>query len=108
MLLGSVLVAANQAALSVALLPYDVGERQLQSTGAGRTDGRWILWPLIALAGALIGAVALAAEFRESPIGQRTQPLIVMLVYVGAGMSCLLIAFAFLRRPLGLSLRSLC
>jgi hypothetical protein len=105
-LLGSVIVAADQTALATTLIPYDSSEKQMQSSGRGRADG-WILWPLIALAGAVIGAVALAAEFRESGMGHRTLPLIVMLVYVGAGMSCLLVAFAFLRRPLGLSLRSL-
>jgi hypothetical protein len=106
MLLGSLIVAANQAALAIAIIPYDGSERQMQSYGRGWDDG-WILWPLIALAGAVIGAVALVAEFRESGMGHRTLPKIVMLVYVGAGMSCLLIAFAFLKRPLGLSLRSL-
>lgn len=106
MLLGSVIVAADQAAFAIALVPYDSSERRMQSSARGGADG-WILWPLIALAGAGIGAAALVAEFRESGMGHRTLPLIVMLVYVGAGMSCLLIAFAFLKRPLGLSLRSL-
>ena len=106
MLLGSVVVAANQTTLAVALLPYDTSEKRMRGTGSGRADG-WILWPLIALSGAVIGAVALAAEFRESGVDHRTLPLIVMMVYVGAGTSCLLVAFAFLRKPLGLSLRSL-
>jgi hypothetical protein len=107
MLLGSVLVASNQAALAVTLLPYEAGERQLQSAGSGRAGDRWILWPLITLAGALIGAAALATEIRESGIGHGTQAFVVALVYVAAGTCTLLVTFGFLRKPLGLSLRSL-
>lgn len=107
MLFGSVLVAANQSALAVTLLPYEAAERQLQSVRSGRAGGEWTLWPLITLAGALIGATALAAEIRESGIGHGPQALVVSLVYVAAGTCTMLVAFGFLRKPLGLSLRSL-
>jgi hypothetical protein len=106
-LIGFVVVAATQAELAVAILPYSAEELEGNAAASGRQSKRWVAWVAVILCGAVIGGATLVAEIRESGLAHGMQALAVALVYVGAGICCLLIAFGFHRTPLGLSRRSL-
>lgn len=97
-LLAFILTAAPQAAWAVALVPC-----HLPSLPSARR--LWLFWALIAFVGIAIGVFALAGELSEGggsaaiPLGRR---MMVYTVFLGAGMSTMLVAFTFLGKPLGL------
>jgi hypothetical protein len=102
--LGFVLVAAPQAALAVAFLPYQTTDAR--SGGAAREPRLrgWMQWGAISLLGLAIGVLILLQEIFGDGAGNAPlrQVLLVSAVFIGAGTSCLLVAFAFLKKPLGL------
>jgi hypothetical protein len=101
---GFVLFLAPQSALTVALLPNDTREsRAGDRAGTGRFN-RWIQWATIAALGIAIGALILMTEiFAEGNTGLPFRKLLLLsAIFIGSGTSALLIAFAFLREPLGL------
>jgi hypothetical protein len=102
--MGDVIVAANQAALLVVLLPFDIAKFRRDEIELQSHSKQWAFWSTAALLGALIGAAALAAELREGAINRLG---LVALVYTAAGTSTLMVSFFFLRRPLGLSASSM-
>jgi hypothetical protein len=102
--MGFVIVAANQAAFFVVLLPYDIAEFRRNEIVFLATSKRWISWSAAAFLGALIGAAALTAELHEGAVNRLG---LLILIYTAAGTSALLVGFYFLRRPLGLSASSI-
>lgn len=102
-LAGFVLIAAPQAALVAAFVPYDADEIALQKQSFAKAVG-WVPWFTTIGLGIGVGAFAFAGELSED--GQAGAPLrqavLVALVFLGAGAGLILIAFGFLRRPLGL------
>ena len=103
-IVGFVLLIAPQSALTVALLPYDASETRIQGDATRSHSRLWIQWSAVAFLGVAIGACALLAEVFEGGMGSAPQnrALLVSSVFIGAGTSGLLIAFAFLKKPLGL------
>ena len=87
-----------------ALVPYKSDQGRIEkmpATGQFSAAGR--RWVIAALAGALIGACAFLGEIAE---GKGAVPMtrlaFVASVFVGLGLAGFLIAYAFLREPLGL------
>jgi hypothetical protein len=103
-LLGFVILIAPQSALAVALLPYTVAEKRINAEPSRLFSRPWMQWCFIALLGMAVGACALLAEVFERGGGSvaPARILLVSSVFLGAGTSGLLIAFAFLKKPLGL------
>jgi hypothetical protein len=102
-LLGFIVLIAPQSALTVALLPYDAAENRMKNEPTQLLSRPWMQWSVIALLGIGIGACALLAESLESAGSvPPSRILLVSSVFIGAGTSGLLIAFAFLKKPLGL------
>jgi len=106
-LLSFVLIAASQAVLSVVLLPFATDKPNAEPAAAPRSK-RWIQWGSVALVGLAIGASILMSElFGEGAANAPlSQVLILSAVFIGAGTACLLIAFAFFKKPLGLFSRA--
>jgi hypothetical protein len=103
-ILGFALIAAPQAALTVAFFPgvaiVDAptkAEHRLSSTP-------WFRWVGATLLGGAIGAAALATEIFGDAGGNAPlkRMLLVSAVYIGAGMGVILVGLAFLGKPLGL------
>jgi hypothetical protein len=104
--LSFVLIAAPQTALAMALIPFDTTQK---NPGSGQARSRtWIQWGGVALLGFAFGLSALMAELFGEGGGSLpfVQLLIVSSMYLGAGTSALLIAFAFYKKPLGLFVRT--
>ena len=101
--LGFVLIAAPQAAIAKALLPYDTTGVRTASPSPARS-GLWIQWVSVALIGFAIGAFALLEEIFVDGAGKAPplQVIVVSSMFIGAGVSALLVAFAFFKTPLGL------
>ena len=104
-LVGFVVIAAPQAALAVALVSCNIAGTGMDGIAHPSRSGRWIQWSVTALIGIAIGAFALAGEiFADGVIkAPLARVLLVSAVYIGAGMAAMLISFAFLGKPLGLS-----
>jgi hypothetical protein len=102
--IGAFVLFAPMRVLLTSLVPYK-GDQGL--TGAVPTDARVLnpthRWGIVVVAGLLIGAFAFLGEMSE---GGGAMPLIRLLfvasVFLGLGLAGLLIAYAFLRTPLGL------
>lgn len=101
---GFVLLVAPQSALIVAILPYEQAEPQTRRYSARSRSRLWMQWGAVVILGIAVGAAAFIAEFLEWSKGSTppAQILLVSSIFIAAGMSALLIAFAFLRTPLGL------
>jgi hypothetical protein len=101
---GFVLFLAPQSALTVAMLPYDTGEFRVGDLVRAGRFSRWIQWASITALGIAIGASILMMEiFAEGNTGLPFRRILLLsAIFIGAGTSALLIAFAFLRKPLGL------
>jgi hypothetical protein len=101
---GFVLFLAPQSALTIALVPFDTGWSGFEDPNRRSRFSGWIQWASMTGLGIAIGASILLMEiFAE---GNASAPLgrimLLSALFVGAGTSALLIAFAFLRKPLGL------
>ncbi len=102
--IGFVLVAAPQAALAVALLPYDTAGTRSPGAATRSRSRLWTQWGAITLFGIALGSVTLLQEIFGEGAGNAPlkQVLVLSAVFIGAGTSVLLVAFAFLKKPLGL------
>jgi len=102
--LGFFILIAPQSLLTVALLPYTAIEKRFNDEASQFTTRPWMQWSFMALLGMAVGACALLSEILEGSGGSvpPTRILLVSSVFLGAGTSGLLIAFAFLKKPLGL------
>ena len=102
--LGFVVIAAPQRAWSMALLPYRTQAAQQNRATPPARSRFWLQWGAIALLGFAVGAFILVQEIFVEGAGNAPlrQVLLVSAVFIGAGSSCLLVAFAFLKTPLGL------
>lgn len=101
---GAIVLFAPMRPLLNALVPYksDKGRMEkIPARGQFSTAGR--RWGIAALAGAVIGACAFLGEIAE---GSGAVPMnrlaFVASVFIGLGLAGFLIAYAFLREPLGL------
>lgn len=109
-LVGFVLFFAPVSCLTVLMQTrserIDRTGRLVHRTGPGFALKPWMQWGAMALLGILTGAFALLGEmFGEGSGGDGvplSRMLIVVAVFLGSGTSGLLLAFAFLRKPLGL------
>jgi hypothetical protein len=107
-IIGAVLLVAPMPPLLRALVPDRVttGSTDIPVASSARRSvrGRW--W-LVATIGIAIGAFAFAGEMTE---GGRQAPALrliaVAVVFVGLATSGVLIAYAFLLKPLGLGTRT--
>jgi len=101
---GFVLFLASQAALSVAILPYRTAEDRIEPVVSQWYFRPSIQWSAAAILGLAIGAYALIGEVfvENAGIVPFRQVLVVAAMFIGAGTSGMLIAFAFLKEPLGL------
>ena len=106
--LGFVLIAAPQAAWAVALLPYRICAARLNGTESPDRFRVWSQWAVVSSLGLAIGAFILVQDIFVDGDGNAPlrQVLLVSAVFIGAGASCLLVAFAFLKKPLGLFQRA--
>jgi hypothetical protein len=86
------------------MLPYDTGEFRVGDLVRAGRFSRWIQWASITALGIAIGASILMMEiFAEGNTGLPFRRILLLsAIFIGAGTSALLIAFAFLRKPLGL------
>jgi len=107
-LLSFALIAASQAALSVTLLPFATEKPNAVPAAPPAKSRRWFQWGAVALAGLAIGTLILMSElFGEGAAhAPLAQVLLLSSVFIGAGTACLLIAFAFFKKPLGLFART--
>jgi hypothetical protein len=99
---GVLVLFASMSALLVALVP-DVPSEIKDAPLASRNFPPWIRWAAVALAGAAVGAALLLAEASEGSGIAPIRLVLVSAVFIGAGTTGLVAAYAFLREPLGLS-----
>jgi hypothetical protein len=106
---GFIVLIAPQSAFVLALLPYDGADTQIQQTPTRSRSRLWMQWSGVAILGIAIGAISLLAEAFEGGMGSAppARILLVSSFFIGAGASGLLIAFAFLKKPLGLFRKTL-
>lgn len=101
---GAVVLFAPMRPLLTALVPYD--ERLTETPARIRLASARRRWGLILIVGIMVGVFAFAGEMSDA---SSTMPLLrlafVALVFVGLGVAGLLIAYAFLGKPLGLAPR---
>lgn len=102
--LGFLLIAAPQQAAVVALVPLPVYENTMEPASEHETRRAWTQWIGAALAGAAIGAFAVAGEILNEDSGKMPviQMLMVSAIFVGSGMAALLVGLGFFKKPLGL------
>ena len=102
--IGDLVLFVSMRVLLTALFPYRRDEQLTLPTARGNTAlSGWRTWIMVVVAGVLIGAFAFAGEMREGagsiPL---SRGLLVACVFVGLGLAGIVIAYAFLARPLGL------
>ena len=106
-ILGNVLIAVPQTAFSAAFLPVDTSLIPTSLDSSKARTRAWVQWSGVAFfglaTGASIGALELFGEGGARP--SLNQVLLVGSVFTGAGLSVLVVAFAFYRSPLGLFYR---
>jgi hypothetical protein len=99
--IADVLLIAPVAFIVLTLFP-DEASQTTHVAGSSHGFGSIPRWTIIALLGLSIGLTAFLAEIRESPGSLPAARLaLVGSVYAYLGISGLLIAYAFLRKPLG-------
>ena len=104
-LLGFSLIAAMQAAITVAVLPYP--DHSTSPPGPIQTRrNTWAPWAAMAAFGLLLGVSVFVTEAGEGSGAPANRILLVAALFVGSGTGLALIAFAFFRKPLGLSRKS--
>jgi len=101
---GAIVLFAPMRPLLNALVPYRSDQGRMEKIPArGRFSTAGQRWGIAALAGALVGACAFLGEIGESSGAVPMSRLaFVASVFVGLGLAGFLIAYAFLREPLGL------
>ena len=101
---GAIVLFAPMRPLLNALVPYKSDKGRMEKIPArGQFSRAWQGWGIAVLAGAVIGACAFLGEIAE---GSGAVPMnrlaFVASVFIGLGLAGFLIAYAFLREPLGL------
>lgn len=101
---GAMVLFAPMRPLLNALVPYESGKERMENIPARSQFSKDILrWGIAMLMGAVIGACAFLGEIAEGsgavPISHLT---LVASVFIGLGVAGFLIAYVFLREPLGL------
>ena len=101
---SAIVLFAPMRPLLNALVPYRSDQGRMEKIPArGRFSTAGQRWGIAALAGALVGACAFLGEIGESSGAVPMSRLaFVASVFVGLGLAGFLIAYAFLREPLGL------
>ena len=100
---GIFLLFAPMSAFVVALVPYRAETGGTEATAAWWSK-RWVRWCAVVLLGIAIGASLLVAEASQGGGGIPLARLaLVASVFIGAGTLGLVVAYAFLNKPLGLS-----
>ncbi len=100
-LLGDVLLFAPLSAWVVVLIPGNV-QPAPRGENAGWPSRGWIRWGAIVLLGLAVGAFCLLGEASEGAGIPSARIALVVSVYLGLGLTGLVVAYSFLRRPLGL------
>jgi hypothetical protein len=106
--LADVLLFAPMRPLLNALVPYSADDGPIEQTPArSRFSTAGQRWGIVVALGALTGAFVFLGEIGEGggapPMGRF---VFVASVFVGLGLAGIVIAYAFLAKPLGLGLRS--
>lgn len=97
-LAGAVILFASMAVLLRVAVPFDAADKMARAP----SPHRWG-WAIVAAVGLLAGVAAFLGEMSEGVPGfSLARLLFVAAVFVGLGLGGLLIAYAFLARPLGL------
>ncbi len=105
---GDVIFFASVSALTSAALPLEISESHPQVSASRFFSSTWMQWGAITMLGIAMGACALLGEIfaHGRDTGLENIPpapmVIVFAMFLGSGATGLLIAFAFLRKPLGL------
>ncbi|AXC10601.1 hypothetical protein ACPOL_1253 [Acidisarcina polymorpha] len=101
---GAIVLFAPMRPLLNALVPYASDERRTEEIPArNRSLTAWQRWVMVALVGAIIGACAFLGEIGEGSGARPVNRLALLAsVFIGLGLTGLLIAYTFLREPLGL------
>ena len=101
---GAIVLFAPMRPLLNALVPYRSDQGRMEKlTARGRFSTSGQRWGIAALAGAMVGACAFLGEIGESSVAIPLNRLaFVASVFIGLGLAGFLIAYAFLREPLGL------
>ena len=103
---GDMVLFAPMRPLLNALVPYKADQGRIQTTPARSRFSTAARWGIVLVVGGLIGAVAFLGEMSEGggapPMGRL---VFVASVFVSLGLAGLLIAYAFLGKPLGLAQR---
>jgi hypothetical protein len=101
---GAIVLFAPMRPLLNALVPYKPDQGRMEKIPArGRFSTAAQRWSIAALAGALVGSCAFLGEIGESSGAVPMSRLaFVASVFIGLGLAGFLIAYAFLREPLGL------
>jgi hypothetical protein len=111
--LGFVIFLAPVSALAVAVLPYEMTAPRIEASTPRFFLPSWMQWGVVAIIGLAAGSFPLFGEMfveRGSSAAASiplNRVLIVCAAYLGSGLSALLLAFAFLGKPLGLFRRVL-
>lgn len=107
-LAGDVIFFASVSALTSAALLFEISESRPSISARRFFSSPWIQWSAVTILGLAAGACALLGEMygEGGHTGFASIPpsriMIVFAMFLGSGASGLLVAFAFLRRPLGL------
>jgi hypothetical protein len=105
---GAIVLIAPMRFLLIALVPDPACEERMEkrpSHGKFSTAGR--RWTMVVLVGILIGASAFMGEIAEGSGASSIGRLVfVASVFIGLGFAGILIAYAFLAKPLGLEPRA--
>ena len=105
---GAIVLVAPIRLLLIAFVPNPAGEERMEerlARGKFSTAGR--RWALVVLVGAMVGAFAFLGEIAEGSSAPSMGRLVfVASVFIALGLAGILIAYAFLAKPLGLGPRS--
>ncbi len=104
---GDLVLFAPMRPLLNALVPYNADQRRIETTPPrSRFSTAWQRWGIVVGVGSLIGAVAFWGEMSEG-VGAAPMSRFVFVasVFIGLGLAGILIAYAFLGKPLGLGRR---
>lgn len=101
---GAIVLFAPMRPLLFALVPNPVGEERMEKSPArSKFSTAGLRWTMVVLVGALIGAFAFLGEIAEgSSTPSMDHVVLVGSVFIGLGLAGILIAYAFLAKPLGL------
>ncbi len=104
---GALILFAPMRRLLIALVPDPVVVAQRETTMPPRRFGSAGAWGFVTLLGGALGVFALLGELSEGGGGRPSVRLLFLgAVFLGLAIAGLLIAFAFLGAPLGLSSRA--